>query len=54
VQDASTVSGYRWAVGQGPAIRLTSGTLVRAEITTRKQRPIDMVVPIMKRLTGID
>jgi HlyD family secretion protein len=54
LQDASTVSGYRWAVGQGPAIRLTSGTLVRAEITTRKQRPIDMVVPIMKRLTGID
>ncbi|MDE2470659.1 MAG: NHLP bacteriocin system secretion protein, partial [Bradyrhizobium sp.] len=54
VQDASTVSGYRWAVGQGPAIRLTSGTLIRAEITTRKQRPIDMVVPIMKRLTGIE
>ncbi|MBU6458754.1 MAG: NHLP bacteriocin system secretion protein, partial [Bradyrhizobium sp.] len=53
-QDAGTVSGYRWAVGQGPALRLTSGTLVRAEITTRKQRPIDMVVPIMKRLTGIE
>jgi len=53
-QDAGTVSGYRWAVGQGPAIRLTSGTLIRAEITTRKKRPIDMVVPIMKRLTGIE
>ena len=40
--------------GRGLPIRLTSGTLIRAEITTRKQRPIDMVVPIIKRLTGID
>jgi HlyD family secretion protein len=53
-QDASTVSGYRWAVGQGPSIRLSSGTLIRAEITTRRQRPLDLVVPLIKRLTGID
>ncbi len=53
-QDATTVSGYRWAVGKGPPIRLTSGTLTRAEITTRNQRPLDLVVPLIKRLTGID
>jgi HlyD family secretion protein len=53
-QDPSTVSGYRWAVGRGPPIRLTSGTLTRAEITTRMQRPLDLVVPLIKRLTGID
>jgi HlyD family secretion protein len=53
-QDPGNVSGYRWAVGQGPAIRLSSGTLIRAEITTRKQRPIDLVVPIMKRLSRIE
>jgi HlyD family secretion protein len=53
-QDATTISGYRWAVGKGPPIRLTSGTLTRAEITTRRQRPLDLVVPIIKRLTGID
>jgi len=47
------VSGFRWAVGKGPPIRLTSGTLVRAEITTRKQRPFDLVIPIAKRLTGV-
>jgi HlyD family secretion protein len=52
--DAKTTSGYRWAVGDGPPIRLTSGTLIRAEITTRKQRPLDLVVPLLKRLTGID
>ena len=52
-QDAATVSGYRWAVGRGPSVRLTSGTLTRAEITTRRQRPLDLVVPMLKRLTGI-
>jgi HlyD family secretion protein len=53
-QDAENVSGYRWAVGKGPPVRLTSGTLTRAEITTRRQRPIDLVVPLFRRLTGID
>jgi HlyD family secretion protein len=53
-QDATTVSGYRWAVGTGPPVRLSSGTLIRAEVTTRRQRPLDLVVPLIRRLTGID
>lgn len=51
--DESAYSGYRWAVGAGPQIRLTSGTLTKAEITTRAQRPLDLVLPLMKRLSGI-
>jgi HlyD family secretion protein len=53
-QDASTATGYRWAVGDGPNIHLTSGTLARAEITTRRQRPFDLIIPLIKHLTGID
>lgn len=53
-QDASTTTGYRWAVGNGPNLRLTSGTLTRAEITTRQQRPLDLVIPLIRHLTGID
>ena len=53
-QDPATASGYRWAVGKGPPVRLTSGTLTRAEVTTRRQRPLDLVLPLIKRLTGID
>ncbi|MDI1262459.1 MAG: NHLP bacteriocin system secretion protein [bacterium] len=53
-QDPDTASGYRWAVGKGPTVRLSSGTLTRAEITTRSQRPLDLVVPLFKRLTGLD
>ena len=53
-QDASSTTGYRWAVGNGPNLRLTSGTLTRAEITTRQQRPLDLVIPLIRHLTGID
>jgi HlyD family secretion protein len=53
-QDASTPSGYRWAVGKGPQVHLTSGTLAQAEITTRNRRPLDLVVPLLRKLTGID
>lgn len=53
-QDESTATGYRWAVGNGPNLRLTSGTLTRAEITTRHQRPLDLVIPLIRHLTGID
>jgi HlyD family secretion protein len=52
--DETTVSGYRWAVGRGSPIRLTSGTLTKAEITTRKQRPLDLVIPLIRRWTGIE
>jgi HlyD family secretion protein len=52
-RDDRTASGYRWAVGSGPSLRLTSGTLLRAEITTRRQRPFDLVVPLIKRVTGL-
>ena len=52
-RDEATLTGYRWAVGRGPQTRLTTGTLTRAEITTRRQRPLELVVPLFKRLTGI-
>jgi HlyD family secretion protein len=52
-QDGTTTTGYHWSVGRGPSIQLTAGTLIRAEITTRQQRPIDLVIPTIKRLTGI-
>lgn len=52
-RDASTVSGYHWAVGEGPALRLTSGTLTKAEITTRVRRPVELIVPMLRKLSGI-
>ena len=52
-RDPATFSGYHWSSGAGPPIHLSTGTLARAEVTTRESPPIDLVVPIMKRLSGI-
>ncbi|MDR3465959.1 MAG: NHLP bacteriocin system secretion protein [Xanthobacteraceae bacterium] len=51
--DASTVSGYRWSSGKGPPVRLSSGTLTRAEVTTREQAPIGLVIPLVRRFSGM-
>jgi HlyD family secretion protein len=51
-RDGANVSRYRWSSGGGPPIRLSAGTLARAEVTTREQPPLDLVVPILKRLSG--
>jgi HlyD family secretion protein len=34
-------------------LQLSSGTLTRAEVTTREQPPINLVIPLLRRLTGI-
>ena len=52
-RDATAFSGYHWSSGSGPPIRLSTGTLARAEVTTAEQPPIDLVIPIMRRLSGI-
>lgn len=51
--DTSTVSGYRWSSGKGPPLRLSAGTLTRAEVTTREQAPIGLVIPLIRRLSGV-
>jgi HlyD family secretion protein len=54
LRDPIASSGYRWSSGHGPPFRLTTGTLARAEVTTREQPPIDLVLPVMRRFTGIE
>ena len=51
--DDAAFSGYHWSSGTGPPIRLSTGTLLRAEVTTRELPPIDLIVPVMRRLSGI-
>jgi HlyD family secretion protein len=51
--DPTTVSGYRWSSSKGPDEKIRSGTLCTATITVEKQRPIEMVLPVLKRFTGV-
>jgi hypothetical protein len=48
-RDPHTPSGYRWSSRQGPPDPIASGTLLSGNIVTRAQRPIGMVLPILRR-----
>jgi len=51
--DEKTPSGYRWSSPLGPRIKLSSGTLVSAQVVTRRQRPINLVIPSVKEMLGL-
>ena len=53
IPDATTPSGYRWSSPLGPQIKLSSGTFVAAQIVTRRQKPISLVLPSVKELLGL-
>ena len=54
LQTADTPSGYQWSSAKGPAVKLASGTVCKAEITIDRQRPLSLVIPILKQTIGLD
>ena len=46
--EPSTPSGYKWTSGVGPDVTLTSGTRCTGSVTTRTQRPIELVFPALE------
>jgi|APGre2960657444_1045066.scaffolds.fasta_scaffold06798_4 HlyD family secretion protein len=50
---AESYSGYQWSSLKGPPIKLASGTICSAEITLDSQRPLSLVIPILKSTLGI-
>ncbi len=53
-KDAKTYSGFQWSSPKGPDIHITAGTMVSVEVTVRKQAPITLVIPILKKSLGLD
>jgi HlyD family secretion protein len=53
VEDGGTPSGFRWTTRQGPSLRLGSGTLLDARFVVAEERPIDLVVPALRRWLGV-
>jgi HlyD family secretion protein len=47
-----SASGYRWSGGPGPPVKLSSGTTVRASVTTDRRAPITLLLPLLKGQTG--
>jgi HlyD family secretion protein len=53
VVDPSTASRYRWSSSKGPPVRIQSGTLAAANIIVAEKRPIELVIPLVRKYTGI-
>lgn len=53
VLDPATASRYQWSSSKGPPLQIESGTLATARITVAAKRPLELVVPLVRRYTGI-
>ena len=49
VADENTVSGYSWSSKKGSVVNVENGTLCSAAVVVAEQRPISMVIPILKQ-----
>jgi len=53
VPDAETTSRYRWSSSHGPPMTIQSGTLCTADVVIEERHPIAMVLPLIRRYTGV-
>jgi HlyD family secretion protein len=49
VVDDNTVSGYAWSSKKGATVNVQNGTLCSAAVVVEEQRPISMVIPLLKK-----
>ncbi|MES2951272.1 MAG: NHLP bacteriocin system secretion protein [Pseudomonadota bacterium] len=50
---ADTLSGYRWSSPKGPQTRIESGTLCSATVTLHNDRPISLVIPLLRKFLDV-
>ena len=50
--DPETPSGFQWSASKGPPIIITSGTICTVQIVTKRQQPISLVFPYIKKKLG--
>lgn len=50
---AETPTGYRWSSGRGPDLPITSGTLVGGGVIIRRERPISLLIPTLRKKLGV-
>ncbi|AMC34986.1 NHLP bacteriocin system secretion protein [Janthinobacterium sp. B9-8] len=51
---SKNISHYEWSTRKGPPFSIQSGTSCSATITLSEQRPISLVLPILKKTMGLD
>jgi hypothetical protein len=53
LRDPATRSGYRWSSQAGRALEVNSGTLATATFTIEEQRPISLLIPLLRQGVGL-
>ncbi len=51
--DRSTASGFRWTSSGGPPQAISSNTPCSAQVVIAKRRPIEYVIPALKKTFGL-
>ena len=51
--DEHTFSGYQWSSSHGPPLKIQSGTRAAAYITVASKRPVEMVLPLLRKSSGL-
>lgn len=46
--DANSPSGFKWSSSKGPPMQMSNGTLFFASLVIGEQRPISLVLPVLK------
>jgi HlyD family secretion protein len=52
-RNVQTPSGFQWSSPRGPSLTISAGTFCTAEIVTRWQAPITLVLPFLKKSLGL-
>lgn len=52
-QNPATPTGYDWSSHNGPARQISSGSMCSVEVVTRRQHPIELLFPYIKKTLGL-
>ncbi len=49
ILDKASPSGYKWSSGLGPSLQIQSGTMCGVGVVVERLRPVDLIVPYLRR-----
>ena len=52
-KNRSTPTGFEWSTSQGPPSKITSGTICFVQTVTKREKPITLLFPYLKKQTGL-
>jgi HlyD family secretion protein len=53
-KDPNTPTGFKWSSSRGPELDISSGTLASGSVIVREERPINLVIPKLRKSLGIE